>query len=130
MLPFLLVALSLIPGYLIPVLASLFFSLLMGRMAPEKLHSHGRIKTGFVVSHTVVWGLASVGSGYVIAAVCPEFKILACLLGAMLLIGALFSNVTLMKKKQSTAQFGGMVVATVLGIAAGLTVFLKTAPTA
>jgi len=123
---FLSLVFALILGYLIPVLASLFFSLLVGRVAPAQLAQGGRIKTGFVVVHGLVWALACLVSGYEIANAIPTFRGVTCVIVAVLLIGALLSNVEEMKKRQSFLQIGGMIVATMLGITAGLEIFLKT----
>lgn len=125
---FLLVVAGALAGYLIPVLVSLFFSMLMGRMAPRVLSQGGRIKAGFLVMHGVVWTVASVGAGYSIGWIAPDFRWASCMAAAMLLVGGLLANVGEMKKQQGIARIGGMVLGTLVGLAGGLVIFLKTVP--
>ena len=113
-------------GYAIPVLASLAFSLAMGKLAPRFLAQGGRIKPGFVVAHGLVWLLACVVSAFVICKVVPSLRPLACLIEAAVLTFALVANLDAMKKKQTTLQIGGMVAGTVVGLAGGLLLYLRT----
>lgn len=123
----LLILAGILLGYLIPVLASLFFTLSVGRVAPRMLSAGGRIKPGFVVMHGILWAVAAAGAGYVIGMIVPTYGWLACGVAGLLLIGALVSNVGEMKKQQSPVQIGGMVLATAAGLACGLAIYLKTA---
>jgi hypothetical protein len=122
---------ALILGYLIPVLASLFFSLFLGGSAPRMLHQNGRIQLGFMWMHGAVWLLASAVSGYEMARMVPDVRLrmLTCGVGGVILIIALLGNMDEMKKRQSPMQIGGMILATIGGIAAGLEIYLKMTKT-
>jgi hypothetical protein len=124
---FLFVVLGMILGYAIPVLASLFFSLAVGRMAPLFLAQGGRLQAGFLVMHWLVWTMASLAAGYLVASVVPDLRWVSCIGAAALLIAGLIANVGEMKKQQSPLRIGGMVLGTVLGFAGGLAIFLRMA---
>ena len=112
-------------GYAIPVLASLLFSLATGRMAPRVLAQGGRIQPEFLMMHGVVWTLASLAAGYLVASIVPGLRWIPCLGAAALLIAALIANVGEMKKMQGSLRIGGMVLGTMIGFAGGLWLFIR-----
>jgi hypothetical protein len=114
-------------GYTIPVLTSLFFSLAMGRVAPRFLAQGGRLQPAFVAIHGLVWTLASLIAGYLVASIMPDLRWIPCLGAAALLIAGLMANADEMKKQQDPLRIGGMILGTVAGFAVGLILFVRMA---
>jgi hypothetical protein len=123
--PFVMLPVAVLVGYAIPVVLTLVFSLMAGRLAPAAIAHGGRIRGGFVVAFAFVWTLAAVAAGYAASYLSPEFSFIACGLVAVSLITTLWSNFDEMKKRQSLLRMAGMTLGTLAGTALGFLLFRR-----
>jgi hypothetical protein len=87
----------------------------------------GRLQPGFLVMHGLVWTVASLAAGYVVASIVPDLRWVSCIGAAALLIAGLIANGDEMKKQQSLVRIGTMVLGTAAGFAGGLAIFVRMA---